>query len=140
MQKLGAGDLVFVILSKKYLKSPYCMYELWEVWRNCKPEGEEFRNRIRVFRLPDAKMMTASERVRCAKYWDRQFKSLDTKLRKDGPALLGQSDFTRYKLMQEFASHVGDMLGLIADTRLPKTLEEFRMYGFGDETSQSRAK
>ena len=43
MQRLGSGDRVFVILSDKYLKSPYCMYELLEVWRNCKVADEEFR-------------------------------------------------------------------------------------------------
>ena len=58
MRRLGSGDRVFVILSDKYLKSPYCMYELLEVWRNSKMADEEFRRRIRVFRLPDAKMMT----------------------------------------------------------------------------------
>ena len=53
---------MFVILSDKYLKSPYCMYELLEVWRNCKAEDEVFRKRIRVYRLPDAKMMGPLER------------------------------------------------------------------------------
>ncbi len=61
MQKLGAGDRVFVILSEKYLKSPYCMYELLEVWRNCKMEDEVYRQRIRVYRLPDAKMSSPLE-------------------------------------------------------------------------------
>ena len=63
MQRLGSGDRVFVILSDKYLKSPYCMYELLEVWRNSKMADEEFRRRIRVFRLPDAKMLSPLERA-----------------------------------------------------------------------------
>jgi hypothetical protein len=29
MQQIGEGDRVFVFLSKKYLQSPYCMFELW---------------------------------------------------------------------------------------------------------------
>ena len=62
MRRLGSGDRVFVILSDKYLKSPYCMYELLEVWRNSKMADEEFRRCIRVFRLPDAKMLSPLER------------------------------------------------------------------------------
>ncbi len=77
MQRLGSGDRVFVILSDKYLKSPYCMYELLEVWRNCKAEDEVFRQRIRVFRLPDAKMLSPLERRECAEYWEEQFTELD---------------------------------------------------------------
>ena len=81
MQRLAAGDRVFVILSDKYLKSPYCMYELLEVWRNCKMDDEVFRERLRVFRLPDAKMLTPLERARCAVVLGEQFTELDTIVR-----------------------------------------------------------
>jgi hypothetical protein len=33
MKQFGLGDRVFVILSDKYLKSPFCMFELFELWR-----------------------------------------------------------------------------------------------------------
>ena len=82
MKRLGSGDRVFVILSDKYLKSPYCMYELLEVWRNCKAEDEVFRRRIRVYRLPDAKMMGPTERCDCAEYWDDEFTKLDELVRR----------------------------------------------------------
>ena len=42
MQKIGSSDRVIVILSEKYLKSPYCMFELLEVWRNCRMEDDGF--------------------------------------------------------------------------------------------------
>ena len=63
MQRLATGDRVFAILSEKYLKSPYCMYELLEVWRNSMMDEEHFRRRIRVFRLPDARMTSPLERA-----------------------------------------------------------------------------
>jgi internalin A len=132
MQKLGAGDRVFVILSEKYLKSPYCMYELLEVWRNCKMDDEVFRQRIRVFRLPDARMSSPLDRAHCAKYWKEQFTELDAVVRKHGADLLGQADFKRYKLMQDFAHRVGDMLALIADTLQPRDFEELKKHGFAD--------
>ena len=40
MQGLAKGNRVFVVLSDKYLKSPNCMYELMQVWRNCEMEPE----------------------------------------------------------------------------------------------------
>jgi internalin A len=132
MQKLGAGDRVFVILSEKYLKSAYCMYELLEVWRNARMDDEEFRQRIRVYRLTDAKMSSPLERVLCAKYWNEQFKELDAVVREHGPDLLGQADFKRYRLMQDFAHHVGDMLALIADTLQPSDFDQLKEYGFAD--------
>jgi internalin A len=132
MRQLGAGDRVFVILSEKYLKSEFCMFELLEVWRNCKMDVEAFRGRIRVYRLPDAQMVTVDQRLRCASHWDKQFTELDKTVRKERAYLLGESDFKRYKLMRDFAHHVGEMLALIADTLLPADFEELKTHGFGD--------
>jgi internalin A len=48
MQRIGRGDRIFVVLSDKYLKSPFCMFELSEVWRRCQEEDDVFLERIRV--------------------------------------------------------------------------------------------
>jgi internalin A len=134
MKKLGAGDRVFVILSDKYLKSEYCMFELYEVWRNCRMDVEKFRRRIRVFRLPDAAMSSPYERALRAKFWKDENEKLDRILREHGADLLGQADFRRYKLSLQFARDVGDMLALIADTLVPRDFDELTKYGFADET------
>jgi hypothetical protein len=41
MARIGRGDRVIVFLSDKYLKSTYCMTELFEVWRQL--PGARFR-------------------------------------------------------------------------------------------------
>jgi internalin A len=133
MQQLGSRDLLFVILSDKYLKSAYCMYELLEVWRNCKEKPETFRKRVLVYRLSDAAMSTPRERVLCAKYWREQFNELDATVREFGPDLLGEADFKRYKLMQDFSHRVGDILALIADTLQPRDFDELKSFGLDDE-------
>jgi hypothetical protein len=33
MRRIGEGKCVVVVISKKYLKSPYCMFELYEIAR-----------------------------------------------------------------------------------------------------------
>ncbi len=129
MDRLVTGDRIFVILSGKYLQSPNCMYELFEVWRNCKRADHEFRERVRVYRLKDAHMMNPVDRTLCARYWREQFAKLDALVRED-PRLLAIADFQRYKLMEEFAHHVGDVLALIADTLHPRDFEELKQHGF----------
>ncbi len=137
IQRLAKGDRVFVILSDKYLKSANCMYELMEVWRNCKMEDEEFRRRIRIFRLKNAKMMRPLDRARCAKYWKDQFEELDALVRAEGADLLGSPDFLRYKAMQDFAHRVGDVLALIADTLQPTDFDQLVQYGFDEHPPPS---
>jgi len=51
MDRIGKGVLdgrVCIVLSDKYLKSPYCMHELFDVWRNCREDGDTLIDRTRV--------------------------------------------------------------------------------------------
>jgi internalin A len=71
--------------------------------------------------------------ARCAKHWKEQFTELDALVREHGADLLGQADFGRYKLMQDFSHRVGDMLALITDTLQPADFEELKKHGFADD-------
>ncbi len=68
MRRIGRGDRVFVVPSDKYLRSPYCMFELFEVWRTSKAKDEEFLRRIRVYSLPDAQIRTTLDQDRSLNY------------------------------------------------------------------------
>jgi internalin A len=102
------------------------------VWRNCRGAEAEFLQHIRVFRLPDAAMLRPLERAQCAVYWKKEFEALNTLVKEHGADILGASDFQQYKLMQDFAHRVGDILALIADTLLPKDFDDLEQSGFGD--------
>jgi internalin A len=54
MKTLGQARLVIVVLSEKYLRSPYCMTELYSVYQNARQERQEFLNRIIPLVLKDA--------------------------------------------------------------------------------------
>ncbi|MEO5998942.1 MAG: hypothetical protein ABIN89_19385 [Chitinophagaceae bacterium] len=34
MKRIGTGKAVVVVIGDRYLKSPYCMFELLEIYRN----------------------------------------------------------------------------------------------------------
>ena len=132
MQRLGRGDRVFIVLSQKYLKSPYCMYELFEVWRNCRQDDNEFLSRIRVYTLPDAKIWSPLERAQFAIYWKEESKKLEALVNEHGPEILGDKDYHQYKLMKDFSHHIGDILTTVADILQPRSFEEFEKYGLDD--------
>ncbi len=132
MKEIGQGDRVFVFLSDKYLKSPFCMFELFEIWRSSRLDKEEFKSKVRLYRLPDAAIYTPKDRLAYAKYWRAQHDELAAELKGSDPSLLGESDFKAFRLMQDFAHHVGDILALFADTLLPRTFDDFLKYGFDD--------
>jgi internalin A len=132
MQRIGRGDRVFIVLSDKYLKSPYCMYELFEVWRNCRQDDHEFLSRIRVYTLSDAKIWSPLERAQFAVYWKEESEKLEALVNEHGYEILGGKDYQHYKLMKDFSHHIGDILTTVADILQPRSFEEFEKYGLDD--------
>jgi internalin A len=129
MRSLAAHDRVFVILSRKYLESPYCMFELLEIWRLCKQDDAESLNKVRCFAVPDAVFSSPLQRTQRAVYWKQEFEGLDALVKAHGADLLGIEDFRSYKLMQDFAHRVGDILYLVADTLQPRTIDDLLDFG-----------
>jgi hypothetical protein len=133
MRRLGAGKRIFVILSEKYLKSPHCMFELNEIWRNAKQEKKQFLKKLRIYVLPDANIFTPGDWVNWSIYWKQEFEALDELGRKHGVATLGEYGFQRLTQMQQFHTNVPNLLGMIADTVIPRNFEELERYGFANE-------
>jgi internalin A len=133
MNEIAAGDRVFTILSDKYLKSPFCMYELFSVWYQSRRSEALFLDRIRVYALPDAKIWKLTDRLDYAEYWKNQYAEVDEKVRKLGQAALAGRDLERFKLMGEFALRVGDLLAAIADHLQPRSFDDLVASGLTDD-------
>jgi internalin A len=132
MRAIGEGDRIFVFLSDKYLKSPFCMFELFEIWRNSRQDRAEFLRRARIYTLGDAKIWKPVDRVSYGKYWKDQHDELEQAVDEAGLDVLGEEDLRTYKLMQDFATKVGDILALFANIVQPRSFEDLRAYGFDD--------
>lgn len=72
---VNQGDCVIVVISEKFLKSPYCMYELLEVERNA-----GLRARIFAVVLQDANIYDPVVLIDSIQYWEDQYEVLDKKL------------------------------------------------------------
>ncbi|MCQ0988355.1 COR domain-containing protein [Jiella marina] len=130
MRELGKGDRVFIFLSEKYLKSPNCMFELSEIWRNARMEADEFQQRVRIYTLDDAGIWTADDRLEIAEYWLERHSAFGEKMAKHGPRIAATRDIESWKRMDRHASEIGDILADIADRVQPRTFEDFLKYGF----------
>jgi TIR domain/Leucine Rich repeats (2 copies) len=132
MKRIAGGDRIFIILSDKYLKSAYCMGELFDVWRNCKQEPEEFIARTRVFVLPCAVISTPIERGRYAVYWREKLNEMDAFIKAHGQLVLSDDDNVDYRLMTRFVNETANILKLVKDILRPRSFNEFMTYGFDD--------
>ena len=130
MQRLGGGDRIVIVLSAKYLESPYCMYELSEIWRNCRQDDAEFLRKIRIYTLPGAKIWTIEDRAERAIYWLARRNKLSAMITEHGDEILGDVDSRQYRLMRRFVAQIGDMLATMADIVQPRSFDDFNKYGF----------
>jgi internalin A len=119
MKTLGQPDLVIVVLSAKYLQSPYCMTELHALYQNTRQEKQEFLNRIIPLVLKDARIGTPEERVQHAKHWETRYMKLKADL-----DYLSPEDFSLYQGMKYWYNHVGRMLTYVNDVLHPHGFED----------------
>jgi internalin A len=119
MKRIGLADHVIVVLSDKYLRSPYCMTELHSIYQRSIGEKEDFLRRIIPLRLGDARFGTWRDRLVYTKHWRTEFEEMEQHF-KD----LAEADFRLYKAMQEWHNRIGDMLAYVNDVLTPHGFDE----------------
>jgi internalin A len=128
MDRIGKGVVngrVCIVLSDKYLKSPFCMHELFDVWRNCREDPDTFIGRTRVLVLPSAKISTRVERAQYVIYWQSEFKALDALVKEHGQFVLSDEDNAEFRLMSRFVSETANVLRLVQDTLRPRSFDDY---------------
>ena len=120
MDRLAAADRVIVVISAKYLRSEYCMYELFKLYQNCCKKAEDFQRRIIPIILPDAGLSgSTAARLKPAEEWDKQRKELKATFAKN-PDILGEKGYKKYRLICEFSRNTFDMLDYLLDQLQPR--------------------
>jgi internalin A len=123
MQRIGHGELVVAVISYKYLRSPYCMYELLEIYR----QGR-FSERVFPIVLDDARIHTMDEMLDCFRFWQDEKQRIEAKIDAIGWRNLSVDgffkDYERY--YRTVFNHLDLLLTLIKDWNAltPKRLEE----------------
>ena len=119
MKTLSQADCVIVVLSDKYLRSPYCMAELYSIYQRSVGEKEDFLHRIIPLVLLDAQFGSPEERVEYAKHWEARYLKLKSNL-----DYLAVEDFRLYQDMKRWYLDVGNMLSYINDVLVPHGFDE----------------
>ena len=76
MDDLAESEAIILIVSNKYLKSEYCMYELLKIY-----EQKGIQNRIYPIVLPEVSIAKSTDRLNLVKYWEKESKELMQKIK-----------------------------------------------------------
>ncbi len=112
MRELGRGGLIVVALSDKYLRSPYCMHELNEIFRNSRQERDEFAKRIFPIRVEEIRINDPIDLGNYLTFWDEELKKWK-ELVKNSPSQLGRALFDEYEKIKEIHANCGELLGYL---------------------------
>lgn len=123
MRRIGRGRLVIVVISDKYLRSPYCMYELLEIY-----EHSQFKNRVMPVVLPDAKLYDLLDRLDYVLYWKQKKDAIAERMTKLGiDAFSSDGAYREYDLYyRRVFNNIDKLTSLLGDWNAltPKLLEE----------------
>jgi internalin A len=111
MQAMGRSDCIVVVISDTYLKSPFCMYELLEMYRHL-----QFDERICPIVLSDARLRTLSDRLEYVAHWQAESMRLKGLIDKVGWEVLSASgSLQEYEKYREITFHADKLLTHLAD-------------------------
>ena len=77
MNKIGKGEIILVAISEKYLKSPYCMFELLEIDRISQQDKYKFADRIYPVWVESLPINEIKFRRSLYDFWKGKFKEFN---------------------------------------------------------------
>jgi internalin A len=131
MRQLTQAERVVVILSGKYLRSTYCMTELYGLWRRCQ-ERADFARHVRAFGIGDEQIGDFKQRAEHAGYWRQRAEEMALYA---GKNLLAPEDYDRMQEINAWANELPRILYWVKDTLRPKRVEDLIHYVFNDDPS-----
>ena len=109
MNKIGLGKAIVVVISDKYLKSHYCMYELLEIYKN-----SNFIDRIYPIIINDALIFEPEERIKYHNYWKEKKEKLDESIIKSGSDAIDVVG-DDYKIYKRIYENIGVITNILKD-------------------------
>jgi len=120
MDRLAVADRVIVVISAKYLRSEYCMRELFMLYQNCRKKAGDFHRRIIPVILPDAGLSgSTATRFKPVLYWKKEAKELQAIVAAN-PLEVGTSMHKKCRLISDLALNTSDMIEYLYDQLQPR--------------------
>jgi internalin A len=124
--ELAAGDRVFVWLTDDYLRSPYCMVELFELWRRADGDAKRLSDQVRL--VLDVPIRHETEKAAFARFWREQKEAIDEAARYVGR--MEGAFAARRDAIHGFVSRTWEILDFIGN-------HKFKVYGGFDDLKRN---
>ena len=125
IDKLTHGRYLVALVSDKYLRSPYCMFEIYKLYQACQGEKKQLLERVVPVVLPEVKIARFPDRLPYLEYWSGEAERYEALLARAPRGRLGAPSLVEHNQVRDIANHVDDILGFIADVLMPRKVDDF---------------
>ena len=139
MREIGQAKRVCVVLSEKYVRSPYCMRELLYLYQSSCGEKSDFLKRVVPLVLEDAKLSNTPDRLAHVRFWNTELQGLEDATAGLDPAMWGGAvaDMT---MIRDICHHTELMLRHVQDHLMPRGINDIEANDFAAVIEALKAK
>lgn len=110
MSQLVASDAIILVLSDAYFKSPYCMYELCEIYKR-----KDFLKRVYPIVIDGTRFHKANERIPYIRHWEQEVAELNDGLKSIRTGNMSAASLAEIKEYEDFARMIDNLLAALGD-------------------------
>ncbi|GFZ91193.1 hypothetical protein GCM10011497_21360 [Elstera cyanobacteriorum] len=134
MKSLSQGQRIFIFMSDSYLRSPYCMYELYHIWKFSEQCKIDFIERVRIYLLGGLKITKPQDIAPYAEYWESEHAEQKQAFDRISAADPAPELRENFGLITQFYQSIATILSTINSHLRPVEWDEFIQYALDDLT------
>jgi NAD(P)H-flavin reductase len=114
MSDIGKADFVLVFISDKYLKSKFCMFELYEIYRNSRMNKDEFMKKLFPVRMEEIRLDSPDVVSSYIEYWENEEVKWNTLIKQNSDSVTAEQS-NQYQVLKRIVTDLGTLLYLLSD-------------------------
>jgi hypothetical protein len=131
MNEIGSADFVIVAISDKYLKSKFCMYELYEIFKNSGMNRDVFGKKLFPVRIEESLDLGNPDIVNgYVKYWKEQEQEWTKRVKEESDSIT-EEQARQFQFIKRLVIDIRNILSCLSDIN-SLNLNTFKSNDFAD--------
>ena len=114
MSDIGTGNFIIVVLSDKYIRSRFCMFELYEIYRNSNLDKDSFMKKVFPVRVEDINLSDAAVIGAYSQYWEEELAKWTERIKQDTSDMTSE-DFAQFEIVKKIEAEASRLLYYLSD-------------------------
>jgi hypothetical protein len=115
MNEIGSADFVIVAISDKYLKSKFCMYELYEIFKNSGMNRDTFGKKLFPIRIEESLDLGNPDIVKgYVSYWKEQEQEWTKRVKEESDSIT-EEQARQFQFIKRLVIDIRNILSCLSD-------------------------